>query len=302
MVRIVRAIAAVSPLLAATFTTSTASASDAGVHIDESIVAIEEGRIDAASSILTSLSSETLTTGEREMVAELTYFVDAAPARGRLPFPVDDDAEPSDVPALARRDFRTWDGAFARARGKLVRGWYRASAIDYARLRDLAPDDGRRKLSEMMRALADTLHARPRTIWYGGTVLIVDGIALLTTIIGVGALVYPFGGPLVHLRHGRPAVAALDFGVRVAAPFAGVGLFIALGGRTSGGRSEFLSVPSAGAIASGILPCLGAMIFDASVLAYEPARGPSPFALPSFMPFVTARAEGGADAVIAGSF
>lgn len=133
--------------------------------------------------------------------------------------------------------------------------------VEYARLRGLAPDDGRRELSEVMRALADTLHARPRTLWYGGTVMIVDGIALLTTIIGVGALVYPFGGPIVHLRHGRPAVAALDFGVRVAAPVAGVGLFIALGGRTSGGRGEFLSVPSAGAIASGILPCLGAMIF-----------------------------------------
>ena len=46
--------------------------------------------------------------------------------------------------------------------------------------------------------------------WYGWQTLIADGTAVLVTtrepLAGLG--VYTFGGPLVHLVHGRPGVAA----------------------------------------------------------------------------------------------
>jgi hypothetical protein len=84
--------------------------------------------------------------------------------------------------------------------------------------------------------------------WYGWQTLIADGasLALLGTGIGVqessspevrkladpllaaGGGLYLLGAPIVHLRHGHPLIALLDFGLRVATPIAAslVGLAI----------------------------------------------------------------------------
>ena len=72
------------------------------------------------------------------------------------------------------------------------------------------PEVGEEPLAESMTP------AEPRQ-WYGGQTLLVDGVsaALALVMPAVGATGFVFGGPGLHLSHGRPGIALLDLGLRV---------------------------------------------------------------------------------------
>jgi hypothetical protein len=60
--------------------------------------------------------------------------------------------------------------------------------------------------------------------WYGGWILGLDGVAIVTAPIIVGFGVYALGGPIVHASKGEPVRAVGSLGLRVGLPllFGGV--------------------------------------------------------------------------------
>jgi hypothetical protein len=137
------------------------------------------------------------------------------------------------------------------------------------------------------------------TRWYGWQNLITIGASY--SVIGVGIGVdaewlipvgvagYAFGGPVVHLAHGRPSAAgaglALNLGLPLAGGLLGYGLLCGLG---DGCRGElgFLGA-AAGFVVGGAVGALAANVIDVAVLAREevpaaPAAttGTSPAAFP----------------------
>jgi hypothetical protein len=118
--------------------------------------------------------------------------------------------------------------------------------------------------------------------WYGGPILLTDGIAYGSIALGlgvwetapaalpIGVLTYALGGPIVHLTHGNWGRSAISVGVRFALPIVG----FAIGAHTherdydssSGGRND-----PAGALLGGVFAgMVTATLVDAALVAYEP--------------------------------
>jgi hypothetical protein len=200
-------------------------------------------------------------------LAELRFVAPAWLARGSLP---DNHADMDNV-LVARpkgEDVAAWDSVFADVRRALLEGRNQFAARQLEALRDVARD-ARRVQAEEILLLARDLEGRPYApIWYGKTLLIADGISILTTPILIGVLGYVAAAPIIHLRHDRYAIAALSFGLRIAAPSTGVGLFLAAGGKAKSG--PFAIIPEPGIIVAGFVGALAAMAFDDFFLAYDP--------------------------------
>jgi len=114
--------------------------------------------------------------------------------------------------------------------------------------------------------------AEPRK-WYGGQTLLVDGVslALLLAMPAVGATGFVFGGPGLHLSHGRAGIALLDLGLRVGLTVGGLWL----GSKTCHTGEEFVGPCSGAFYVAGAGALVGALI-DAFVLAYAPVPAPAP--------------------------
>lgn len=106
--------------------------------------------------------------------------------------------------------------------------------------------------------------------WYGWQTLMVDGISLVTTPVGVGLPGLVFGAPIVHLAHRQYTAALASFAMR-----AGGALAVAYWATydKSGGDFRGLDV-AIKAISGGILVHSIATAIDAAVFAYDdrPAR------------------------------
>jgi len=117
--------------------------------------------------------------------------------------------------------------------------------------------------------------------WYGGFILMSDGISLATAIAGgfaghrgepllwIGGGGYLLGAPVVHLAHGNPGRAAASLGLRVALPIAffGVGTVIedCHGQDFCGLGSMVIGVP---------LGMATAIALDAALLARDTVKRP----------------------------
>jgi hypothetical protein len=132
---------------------------------------------------------------------------------------------------------------------------------------------------------AATPDAQPEseTQWYGGRLMLVDGLSVAAMIMGGGSGVTAvgFGGiflaaPIVHLTEGRAGAAFGSLGLRVAMPLAG--MFIG-GAIYSAGHQGDASCRCMGGIAEAaggaMLGLLGAMALDYAFLGLKPsAEGP----------------------------
>lgn len=119
--------------------------------------------------------------------------------------------------------------------------------------------------------------------WYGGDVLLADGVALGLLVIGgslqsgghdtigsslmiAGLGTYVLGGPAVHLAHDRPGAAlgslALRAGLPVASAYVGASLERCTPGEWFCGLG--------GAVLGGLAGMAGAVVLDTAVLAYAP--------------------------------
>lgn len=147
--------------------------------------------------------------------------------------------------------------------------------------------------------------------WYGWQTLIVDGAWILggtpvsAASPGAGAALilggYFLGGPIVHWAHGQVGRGFADFGIRVGAPI--VLSLLGYAALHKGNGNDFDG--AAGAVIGAALGIIGAIVIDASVLAYEPgddddddgaARTTRRNArvMPTILPMLTPRTEGGA--------
>jgi hypothetical protein len=132
------------------------------------------------------------------------------------------------------------------------------------------------------------------TRWYGWQTLAVDAVSLGTSalgfalpsgvlfsssgqaLVGVGLLGYAAGPPVVHGLHGHGGTAGVDVAIRVTAPFVlglvGYGLEVASTPPCTGDGWCFRGL---GGFGVGFLAgYAGAIVFDAAVLAREPAAVP----------------------------
>jgi hypothetical protein len=116
--------------------------------------------------------------------------------------------------------------------------------------------------------------------WYGGPILLTDGIAYGSLALGfevektapgalpIGGLTYALGGPIVHLVHGNWGRSAISVGARVALPIVG----LAIGANTDDGYDGSSGgTDRMGALLGGVLiGMVAATLVDAGLLAYEP--------------------------------
>ncbi|MFO0639960.1 MAG: hypothetical protein U0183_12160 [Polyangiaceae bacterium] len=138
----------------------------------------------------------------------------------------------------------------------------------------LVPEPTRKKRAE---AEAD----EPAREWYGYQTLLVDvaGIGMTIGSAGggyplaiAGLATYVAGGPIVHAAHGHGAKVAIDLGIRLGAPTAGL-LTGALIGCAGGCRGDLggLAGVVGGVFGAGI-GVVTAIVIDAAVIAREPAE------------------------------
>jgi len=121
--------------------------------------------------------------------------------------------------------------------------------------------------------LAETAAPAGPSEWHGGKTLLVDGVslALVLAMPAVGATGFVFGGPGLHLSHGRAGIALLDLGLRVGLTVGGLWL----GSQTCHAGEEFTG-PCSGVLYVAAAGALAAALIDAFVLAYAPAPAPAP--------------------------
>jgi hypothetical protein len=108
--------------------------------------------------------------------------------------------------------------------------------------------------------------------WYGGQTLVVDGVSFGAALLfpPLGLTTYLIGGPGTHLSHGRPGMALLDLGLRVALPLAG----FLIGSAASSCHSSGEGVPC-GLFGAGIGVLIGAAtasMIDVFALSYAPVK------------------------------
>ena len=117
--------------------------------------------------------------------------------------------------------------------------------------------------------------------WYGGPILVTDGIAYGSIALGfgvwetapvaipIGVLTYALGGPIVHMAHGNWGRSAISMGVRVASPI--VGLAIGANAQNSNYDDSSGGGDRAEALLGGVfVGMLAATLVDAALIAYEP--------------------------------
>ena len=115
--------------------------------------------------------------------------------------------------------------------------------------------------------------------WYGGPILLTDGIAYGSIGLGlgvwetapvaipVGVLTYALGGPIVHMAHGNWGRSAISMGGRIALPIVG----LAIGAHAQDSDYDDGGDDRADALLGGVFAgMLGATLVDAALLAYEP--------------------------------
>jgi len=101
--------------------------------------------------------------------------------------------------------------------------------------------------------------------WYGWQTLMVDGISLVTSPVGVGLPGLVLGAPIVHLAHHQYTAAAASFTLRAA----GAGA-VALWAASGSNRGDFAALAVlAKAIAGGVLVHSVVTALDAAVFAYD---------------------------------
>jgi len=122
--------------------------------------------------------------------------------------------------------------------------------------------------------------------WYGWQTLISDGVTLVLwvaggaansgALTGIGTVTYLLGPPVLHAVHGRIAIGAASFGIRVGAPLilglTGFGVGCAVGGSHGSGNSALLGLASGcatGFVVGFLLGYGGAVALDAVVFSYE---------------------------------
>lgn len=109
--------------------------------------------------------------------------------------------------------------------------------------------------------------------WYGWQTLMVDGISLVTSPVGVGLPGIVFGAPIVHLAHRQYTAALASFSMRAA----GVGA-VALWAASGNNRGDFAGLAVlAKAIAGGVLVHSIATAIDAAVFAYDDRPAARPY-------------------------
>jgi hypothetical protein len=115
--------------------------------------------------------------------------------------------------------------------------------------------------------------------WYGGPILLADGIAYGSIGLGfgvwetapaaipIGVVTYALGGPIVHLAHGNWGRAAISTGLRITLPVVG----LAIGANTHDHDYDSNSGDVADALLGGVFAgMLAATLVDAALVAYEP--------------------------------
>jgi hypothetical protein len=118
---------------------------------------------------------------------------------------------------------------------------------------------------------------------YGGQIAVIDAISLGVGVAGIavrstplmvlGGTGYQFGGPMIHLGHGRGYRAMGSFGLRQLLPVGGFLLGAALAPPC--GRGELCSVRNA--LVGGLIGmgggAIGAVVLDALWLGHEEQAG-----------------------------
>jgi hypothetical protein len=132
-----------------------------------------------------------------------------------------------------------------------------------------APDDGIAPAVPMATMpsyhLRDPDQLEPTRRWYGWQTLMVDGLCLVTTPVGVGLPGLVLGAPIVHLVHRQVAAAAASFAMRGAGA-----AVVALWATSADSHGDFGGIEVAiRAIGGGILVHSIATAIDASVFAYD---------------------------------
>jgi len=127
--------------------------------------------------------------------------------------------------------------------------------------------------------------ARGPRQWYGGPMLLVDGVSLGLFLFmpPVGATAFVAGGPGLHLSQGRPGAAAAALGLRVGLPLAG---FLVGSVTCHPPRSEEYVGPGCSwtaAMFGAAVGAIAASLIDAFALAYAPVPAAKP-AEPSLAP------------------
>lgn len=115
--------------------------------------------------------------------------------------------------------------------------------------------------------------AAPRR-WYGWQIIIADvtSSVVLVTLVhkaeGYTLLPYLVLAPSVHVANGNPVTALASVGLRVGMPIVGLLIGAAFAGGCNGSSEECLVGPAYGML----IGMVGAMVVDASVLAYDEPR------------------------------
>jgi hypothetical protein len=143
--------------------------------------------------------------------------------------------------------------------------------------------------------------------WYGWQTLMCDGISVVTSPLLIGLGGYVIAPPIVHWVHGNVGRGFADLGIRIGAPIAlsllGYTAFHSSHGSDDGG--------AAGAIGGFLLGMVGAIVIDATVLAYQPvdeddeegmavAKRRTAAAKPTFVPLIVPRLEQGGTGAVFG--
>jgi hypothetical protein len=90
-------------------------------------------------------------------------------------------------------------------------------------------------------------------------------------LLFVGAVVYGAGPPVVHLAHRQPWQALSSLGLRVALPAVGAGAGLSMASCSESGENSG-ECGLAAAILGTAIGAVGAMVLDASLLAWEPPK------------------------------
>lgn len=122
----------------------------------------------------------------------------------------------------------------------------------------------------------------PPERWYGGQILLIDGLAVgvafagvamqggdaTNVLLGTAAAAYVFGGPIVHWARGHTLAGVGSLGLRIGTPLVSGLLFGAI---FSGGSNHAFSGSTAGFYFIGVpVGIVTASLIDAFVLAWEP--------------------------------